>query len=480
MIDRKKVFITATSIVLLSGTIATAVFATDLISNTSTTNNSQPNQVQAQTDGVQNPTVIKKELYDSMFNKLKMVTIPIAIPTYIPSEGPYNINSSNISEKGYQLKVEKAGKDDEPISLVNEIVTLTAGQQNQSFNPTEKQLLKEPKENIQVLSQKALSYNNAMMVNWQQSVWEFFVTGHQEGDGVKIAEKLIEKIDSIYDIAPNARQGTIHVNQLGNKQYVIANWTYDYDTWYSLETTGSFEETIKMLESIKRTNQTWLTKSYYPDAPEISSAEIAIKAYFDTIESAANLNPKQMAAAGGTVGLDKEPYPTAYNYWDQQWQKKTSYEKFLASWRGTAHVELLKLLPAGERNGEPRYFVETKNMEVVDEENPKIGIFYYSGYLTANETKQGWKITSGNLESENLGWKLGGHQPWRNDPITVATFAVDSNIDDYSKIKPTKLDNGTFSVIFTDNNGKDIYEVTLVDKVDGILEAIEVKNLQDN
>jgi len=62
----------------------------------------------------------------------------------------------------------------------------------------------------------------------------------------------------------------------------------------------------------------------------------------------------------------------------------------------------------------------------------------------------------------------------------VATFAVDGNIDDYSKIKPTKLDNGTFSVIFTDNNGKDIYEVTLVDKVDGILEAIEVKNLQDN
>jgi len=215
-------------------------------------------------------------------------------------------------------------------------------------------------------------------------------------------------------------------------------------------------------------------RKYYPQVSEkITTPEMALQAYFDALSVASNLQPAQMGAAGGTIGMGREPYQTAYSYWSKDWQTKNSYDEFVGSWEGVAHVELLKLLPAGEENGQRRFFVETKHIEAVGEK-PRLGIFYYWGFFTVGETAEGWKITGGNLEPENLGWKLGGHQPWRGDPETVALVGLGHSID--APLGETVIENntnGTVNVKFVDSNMKETHRVILVQREDGIWQILE-------
>ncbi|TDA70317.1 MAG: copper amine oxidase N-terminal domain-containing protein [Clostridia bacterium] len=211
---------------------------------------------------------------------------------------------------------------------------------------------------------------------------------------------------------------------------------------------------------------------YYPRVPEeITTPEMALQAYFDALYYAANLTPAQMGAAGGTVGMDKEPYPVAYNYWSQEWRAEHSYEQFLASWQGTANVELLKLFPAGEENGAARFFVETKHLEVV-EGKPGPGVFYYSGFFTVGKTTEGWRLTGGSLEPENLARGLGGHQPWREDPRQVAAVELREQLGDKINLDPaatqvTTLDDGQVVVMVPTTGEKpEWYKVILVPLTD--------------
>lgn len=82
-------------------------------------------------------------------------------------------------------------------------------------------------------------------------------------------------------------------------------------------------------------------------------------------------------------------------------------------------MELLKLIPVKIQDKQVRFFVETRHIEIT-EDNPRTGIFYYTGFFTVDKTQEGWRITDGSLISQNLAWKLGGHQPWRADPVLVA------------------------------------------------------------
>ena len=212
----------------------------------------------------------------------------------------------------------------------------------------------------------------------------------------------------------------------------------------------------------------------YPRVPEkITTPEMALQAYFDALSVASNLQPDQMGAAGGTVGMGLEPYPTAYGYWSKEWRDKHPYEEFVSSWRGTAGLELLKLLPAGTENGERRFFAEVKTIEAVGEK-PRLGIFYSAGFFTVRETPEGWRITGGSLEPEKLGWKIGGHQPWLGDPEAVARAQLGGSIGDPLGEPVTENNpDGTVTVKFTDRNGNVNHQAVLVQREDGIWEVID-------
>ncbi|MGB9904830.1 MAG: hypothetical protein ACPLQO_09225, partial [Desulfotomaculales bacterium] len=215
-------------------------------------------------------------------------------------------------------------------------------------------------------------------------------------------------------------------------------------------------------------------QKYYPRAPEkITTPEMALQAYFDTLSVASNLQPEQMGAAGGTVGMGLEPYPTAYGYWNKEWRDKHPYEEFVSSWQGTANLELLKLLPAGTENGERRFFAEVKTIEAVGEK-PRLGIFYSAGFFTVRETSEGWRITGGSLEPEKLGWKIGGHQPWLGDPEAVARVQLRESINTPLGEPVTENNpDGTVTVKFTDRNGNVNHRAVPVQREDGIWEVID-------
>lgn len=227
------------------------------------------------------------------------------------------------------------------------------------------------------------------------------------------------------------------------------------------------KEDSRNIEQLKFEKSEHLVQRY--ESKKGNTPEAVLQAYFDTLGKAANLTETQMGAVGGSIERGLQPYEIAYQYWCKDWQQKNSYEQFLTSWEGTVHVELLKLLPAGEENDKKKFFVETRHIEVTRHE-PRAGIFYYIGFFTVDKTGKGWCITGGNLEPQNLAWALGGHQPWRADPIMVALvegLGVSIETDMGEPVVENNPD-GTVTVKFLDIHSRQLHSIVLYLPKDGM------------
>lgn len=195
--------------------------------------------------------------------------------------------------------------------------------------------------------------------------------------------------------------------------------------------------------------------SYSRLREEAGSPESVLQSYFEALDSANNLTLEQAEAAGGSIGLGLEPYPTAYGYWSREWQAEHPYDQFLDSWSGTARVELLKLIEAETRDGEATFFVETKHLEAAGKHH-LLGEFYYKGFFTVKHGEDGWRIAEGSLEPQNLAFRLGGHQPWREDPFQVAlVLGWGKEMDEKQKINHRIVyhTDDYVTVDFLDNTG---------------------------
>lgn len=213
---------------------------------------------------------------------------------------------------------------------------------------------------------------------------------------------------------------------------------------------------------------------YYPQLPrKITSPEMALQAYFDALFFAANLTEAEMAAAGGTVGMGQEPYAAAYACWTGEWRAKHPFNEFLASWKGTAHLELLRMIPAGKGRDTRRFFVEAKSLEAVGAE-PRLGIFYYYGFFEVENGPDGWAIAAGALKPESPAFKFNGHSPWLGDLQLVARQSYAGNLEaPVASPKVSKNANGTVTVRFAKPNSERIKHVVLAQREDGIWEVLE-------
>jgi len=208
----------------------------------------------------------------------------------------------------------------------------------------------------------------------------------------------------------------------------------------------------------------------YPRLPqEITSPEMLLQAYFASL-AYNNLSPEQSTAARG-------PYHTAYHYWSAAWRAEHSFEEFWDSWSGTAHVELLKLYEAEMQDGKVRFFVETKHLESAENKR-QLGEYYYAGFFTVSLTEDGWRITEGTLEPQDLAWKLYGHRPWLADPVDVAIVQglgrpLDEGSALQSRLKWHADDHVT--VVFADNTENRETAVEAVRLTEGTWRVIAVE-----
>ncbi|KXL52688.1 hypothetical protein CLNEO_17090 [Anaerotignum neopropionicum] len=152
-----------------------------------------------------------------------------------------------------------------------------------------------------------------------------------------------------------------------------------------------------------------LDKNYGKKPEEISlpdglldTPENTILNFYSILRDAAN--PVADKSAGcGTIGLDKTPYPTSYQFLSYEYQQNLSYESYLKSYENILHINLIKFhpLPLGKaEENAARYFVELETIEGTDKE---IGVFaYYYGFVDLKKEKNQFKITNIYYFGENF------------------------------------------------------------------------------
>lgn len=146
----------------------------------------------------------------------------------------------------------------------------------------------------------------------------------------------------------------------------------------------------------------------------------AVKDYFFTLSCAAVV-PEGMPA----MGCGEAAFPRAYAYLDGGWQARLPFAKFVASFAGVLHTDLLLALDAGPVAGSPnerRVFAEVRRIEQV---GPRQVVTFSSGVFTVAAGRTGWQLVEGALRPEDLAaLAYAGQDVARGDPLSVARVAA--------------------------------------------------------
>lgn len=186
-----------------------------------------------------------------------------------------------------------------------------------------------------------------------------------------------------------------------------------------------------------------------------------IKAYFDVLSDASNLGSKKGGC--GSIGFEKAPYPSAYNLLSESLKKAMSYDRFLKSFEGVGHINLLKLTEAPAvkigSNIYPRFLVEIEAIEGSDTPG-KTSFAYYFGYVIAEQDKAaGWRITSIELMPEDF--LCHAYHGWWHDAGTIVEVQYKNKYGIIEKILGVEESGYLRNVLAKDKDGKQ-YRFTFV------------------
>lgn len=123
--------------------------------------------------------------------------------------------------------------------------------------------------------------------------------------------------------------------------------------------------------------------------------------YFSVLREAAN--PLDDTKTGcGSLGDSRAPYPIAYKFLSNSYQKRVSYDEYLNSFENTLHINLIKANQVGPDENRPdliKYFVE---LEIIQGSNEPKGLFaYYYGYVYMKKIDGVYKIVDMKYTPEN-------------------------------------------------------------------------------
>ncbi len=196
----------------------------------------------------------------------------------------------------------------------------------------------------------------------------------------------------------------------------------------------------------------------------------AVRDYFFTLSCAA-------VAPEGTpaMGCGDTAFPRAYAYLDGGWQARLPFAKFVASFTGVLHTDLLLALDAGPVAGSPderRVFAEVRRIEQV---GPRQAVTFAAGIFTVAAERTGWHLVSGGLQPEDLaGLAYAGGDIGRADPLVVARLAAGLRADAAAPatFKPRSGPAGTVRIQLP---GGATAIVHLAQRVDGVWQVLYVE-----
>lgn len=185
-----------------------------------------------------------------------------------------------------------------------------------------------------------------------------------------------------------------------------------------------------------------------------STAGELVRAYFDILSDASNLVDKKGGC--GSVGHGESPYPAAYELLSESLKQNLPYEKFLKSFEGIGHINLLKFVEAPMVKAEeticPKFFVEIETIEGSDT-GGKTYFAYYYGYVTAiQEGEKGWKIYKIELNGEDF--LCHAYHGWWHDAGTIVDMVYKQRCGVIDKIIGVEEDRYFRNVLAKGKDGK--------------------------
>ncbi|NHC18660.1 hypothetical protein G6554_10305 [Bacillus sp. MM2020_4] len=157
--------------------------------------------------------------------------------------------------------------------------------------------------------------------------------------------------------------------------------------------------------------------------------------YFSILREAENLTQNQLGGCG-TVGMARLPYPIAYNFFTKDYQKRFSYNKYLQSFAGIGHLNLVKMNRLSDENGIVPYFVE---LECIEGSSKGVTYFaYYYGYVQLKKVQNMYKIDQMKLYGEDF--LCAAYHLWQHDAEEVVGIMFGEWCKLIKKQLPSKQD----------------------------------------
>jgi hypothetical protein len=172
--------------------------------------------------------------------------------------------------------------------------------------------------------------------------------------------------------------------------------------------------------------------------------------YFSILREASNLTMKQMGGCG-TVGNASLPYPISYNFFTKEYRSRISYDEYLNSFEGIAHINLIKWNRLPGEAGAINYFVE---LETIEGSSKGVSYFaYYYGYVNLAKEQGIYKIADMKLYGEDF--LCAPYHLWQHDAEAVVDIMYGGWCKLVKKRQPTKQDGYVKTIEFSGTDGLD-------------------------
>lgn len=178
--------------------------------------------------------------------------------------------------------------------------------------------------------------------------------------------------------------------------------------------------------------------------------EETILNYFSILREAENLNQNQLGGCG-TVGMAKLPFPIAYNFFTKDYHKRVSYNKYLQSFDGIGHLNLIKMNRLPDEKDIIPYFIE---LETIEGSSKGVTYFtYYYGYVQLKKEQNLYKIDQIKLYGEDF--LCAAYHLWQHDAEAVVAIMYGEWCKLIKKQLPTKQDGYVKTIDFIGTDGAD-------------------------
>ncbi|MDD3080568.1 MAG: hypothetical protein PHH37_15915 [Paludibacter sp.] len=209
----------------------------------------------------------------------------------------------------------------------------------------------------------------------------------------------------------------------------------------------------------------------------LKSPEETLINYFSVLRDAANIEAGKHAGCG-SIGWSETPYPVAYHFLSEPYQKKLSYEEYLESFENILHTSLIKYneVPVyNNQTGMLRYFIE---IETIGGSEKNIANFtYYYGFIDLIKEDDQYKISSIEYTGEN--YLCAPMHGWSHDAEASVQIRYGGWCDLIKELYPTIQNGYEKNIYFAGTDGNDYLIVFFQLTNDTDIEIAQYKKNKD-